>query len=303
MGDSTGIEWTDATWNPVTGCDRVSPGCVNCYAEAIAKRFAGTKAYPDGFKVTLHPERLEQPLRWRKPRRIFVNSMSDLFHRDIPNDFIAKVFDTMLAAPQHTFQVLTKRPERMRRFAAQYYDLIARGLGGDRSIVPYANVWLGVSIESNEYAWRADMLRETPAAVRFLSVEPMLGFVDRVSLEAIDWVICGGESGPHARPIDPAWVRDLRDRCAMLDRPDLPAVPFFFKQWGEYAPVVLEEDPGFAGGWAFNDPYRGGRGSVQGCRRVSLMEGVVRAGKARAGRVLDGRTWEEYPCKTLTPTN
>jgi protein gp37 len=226
---STKIEWTNETWNPVTGCTKVSPGCDNCYAETFAERWRGTPGhhFENGFDLTLRPDAIEKPLHWKRPRRVFVNSMSDLFHRDVPNWLIAKTFDTMLAAEQHTFQVLTKRPERMRRDLTRYYELIERGMGGERlPFVPYPNVWLGVSIENNDYAWRADMLRETPAAVRFLSVEPMLGPVDKVDLTDIDWVICGGESGHGARPMDLVWARDLRDRCVAA------AIPFFLKQLG-----------------------------------------------------------------------
>jgi len=226
MSSKTTIEWTDATWNPVTGCTKVSPGCDHCYAETFAERFRGVPGhhFERGFDVVLRPERLKEPCTWRKPRLVFVNSMSDLFHRDVPNEFIAKVFDVMLATQRHTYQVLTKRPERMRRVVAEYYQLIARGVGLDT--VLYPNVWLGVSIENNDYLWRAEMLRETPAAVRFLSIEPMIGPVDPCVVKGMDWVIVGGESGPGARPMNPQWVRDIRDKCAEI------GIPFLFKQWG-----------------------------------------------------------------------
>lgn len=213
MSQNSAIEWTDTTWNPVTGCTKVSPGCDHCYAETFAERWRGIPGHPfeQGFDLKIRPERLDQPYSWRKPRRVFVNSMSDLFHRDIPDEFIEHVFFTMYATPRHTYQVLTKRPERMRRIAP-------------KAAPP--NVWLGVSIENMDYAWRADMLRETPAAVRFLSLEPLLGPIAKRVIEGMDWVIVGGESGPGARPIDPAWVRHIRNVCAQL------SIPFFFKQWG-----------------------------------------------------------------------
>lgn len=216
MSDRSTIEWTEATWNPVTGCTEVSPGCDNCYARTFAERFRGVEGHPyeQGFDLRLWPERLTQPIRWRKPRAIFVNSMSDLFHQDIPDEYIGRVFDAMAAAPHHTYQVLTKRPGRMasvlRRICPE----------------PLDQVWLGTSIESNDYAWRADKVRDTPAAVRFLSLEPLLDRVDEVDFDGLDWVIVGGESGHGARPLEPEWVRDVRDRCAKL------GVAFFFKQTG-----------------------------------------------------------------------
>ena len=223
MGDKTTIEWTrspdgtaGASWNPVAGCTKVSPGCDHCYAEAIATRFAGTPAYPDGFAVTLHPDRLTQPLRWTRPRRIFVCSMADLFHADVPDDYIAQVFEVMALAPQHTFLVLTKRHARMRSLLSSRFD-------GD----PLPNVWVGVSAEDQHW-WdiRVPALLETPAAVRFVSAEPLLGPIGPALMAGLDWLIVGGESGPHARPMDPEWVRDLRDGAGDA------GVPFFFKQWG-----------------------------------------------------------------------
>lgn len=274
MGE-TKIEWTDATWNPVTGCDRVSPGCDHCYAMSLAPRLKamGSRKYQrdgdprtsgPGFGVTTHPELLAQPLAWRTPRRVFVNSMSDLFHSEIPGEFIAAVFATMARTPQHTYQVLTKRHGRMRSlltsevFRRWMYDSL---VALDREWInanplpwPLPNVWLGVSVEDQKRAdLRVPALLETPAAVRFLSMEPLLGAVDitpwlrqgepRTSL---DWVIVGGESGPGARPIDGDWVRSLRDQC------EASGEAFFFKQWGGRTP------------------------------------------KAN-GRELDGRTWDEYP--------
>lgn len=226
MSDKSAIEWTDATWNPVTGCTKVSPGCDHCYAERFAERWRGVVGHPyeQGFDVKLWPDRLLQPSRWDRPRRIFVNSMSDLFHRDVPDAFIRDVFFEMLATPRHIFQVLTKRPDRMRSFVRRYYSELMEL--GPLGMPGYEHIWLGTSVESNDYAWRADMLRDILAPVRFLSIEPMLGPVDKVSLTGIHWVICGGESGPGARPIDLAWVRELRDRCVT------GGWPFFFKQWG-----------------------------------------------------------------------
>jgi protein gp37 len=220
MAQQSSIEWTDSTWNPVTGCTKVSPGCDHCYAETFAERFRGVPGhhFERGFNVTLRPDRLMEPARWRGRRRVFVNSMSDLFHRDVPDDYIAQVFDSMRATPQHTYQVLTKRPERMRRWVATYYQ--------DRGITPPTNIWLGVSVESIDYAWRSDMLRETPAALRFLSLEPLLGPLDDLVLDGLDWIIVGGESGPGARRMDEAWVISLRDRAQAT------GVAFFFKQWG-----------------------------------------------------------------------
>jgi protein gp37 len=218
MADHSSIEWTDATWNPVTGCTKVSPGCDHCYAESFAERFRGIPRHPyeQGFDLRLWPERLEIPLHWRRPRRIFVNSMSDLFHRDVPTEFIAQVFETMVRAHWHIFQVLTKRSRRVVQLAPK---------------LPWADhVWMGVSVESDAYAWRVDQLREVPAQVRFISAEPLLGPLDSVSLAGIQWVITGGESGPGFRPCKPEWVRNLRDRC--LEE----GIAYFHKQWGGIRP-------------------------------------------------------------------
>jgi len=251
MGDRSGIEWTDATWNPVTGCSKVSPGCAHCYAATLAPRLhrMGQAGYTDlpwtpehaAENVVLHPERLDMPLRWTRPRRIFVNSMSDLFHELVPDEFIARVWMRMEAAQHHTFQILTKRPDRMLEVA------------GRLNAHPLPNVWLGTSVENQRWAdERIPLLTETPAVVRFLSCEPLLGPVDLVGpiqrwmagrtgavvaggdgvtityhgRRPIHWVIVGGESGPGHRPMDPEWVRGLRDQCAM------GGVPFFLKQWG-----------------------------------------------------------------------
>jgi protein gp37 len=214
MSDGSAIEWTDATWNPVRGCTKVSPGCKHCYAETFSERFRGVPGHPfeQGFDLRLVPEALALPLRWRAGRRIFVNSMSDLFHEAVPEEYIGRVFEVMARASQHRFQVLTKRSTRM-----------AEVVAGLR--VP-PNVWLGVSVESEAYAARIDDLRRVNAAVRFLSVEPLLGPLPNLNLRGIHWVIVGGESGPRARPMAPEWARAVRDQCVAA------GVPFFFKQWG-----------------------------------------------------------------------
>lgn len=230
MSDKSGIEWTEATWNPVTGCDRISTGCDHCYALTLAKRLKamGASKYQNdgdprtsgpGFAVTTHPVALEQPRRWRSPRVVFVNSMSDLFHARVPLAFIKDVFAVMADTPQHTYQVLTKRAMRARRLA-------------DELDFP-ANMWLGVSVESIDYFHRIDELRRIPAAVRFLSCEPLLGPLNGIDLDGIGWVIAGGESGPNYRPMEVTWARGIRDRCVGAD------VPFFFKQWGGRTPKLL----------------------------------------------------------------
>jgi protein gp37 len=216
------IEWTNKTWNPVTGCDKVSQGCKNCYAERMAKRLQamGNPRYKNGFKVTLHPDILELPLQWKKPCMIFVNSMSDLFHEDVPDQFIVDVFLIMAKAKQHTFQILTKRPERMKLFFTDCMSM--------PPIFPLPNVWLGTSIESPEYKERADHLLHTPATIRFLSIEPILAsfWNDPGTIKGMDWIICGGESGPKARTMNPEWPEELRLICKSFH------IPFFFKQWG-----------------------------------------------------------------------
>ncbi len=214
MAQLSSIEWTDATWNPVTGCTKISPGCKHCYAERMAKRLAsmGQPRYTNGFQLTLQPDVVDQPLSWKKPRRVFVNSMSDLFHDEVPLSYLREVFQVMAAAHWHVFQVLTKRSERLVKFAGK--------------LIWPTNVWMGVSVESEDYTYRIEDLSGIPAAVRFLSVEPLLGPIDKLPLRNIDWVIVGGESGPHARPISPHWVRSIRNDCVSA------GVPFFFKQWG-----------------------------------------------------------------------
>ena len=214
MAANSRIEWTQCTWNPVTGCTKISPGCLNCYAERMARRLQamGQPNYRNGFRITLHPHMLEMPLHWRQPRTVFVNSMSDLFHEDVPLNFIQQVFDVMRRAPQHHFQILTKRSGRLSQLAID---------------LPWAeNIWMGVTVESSDYIARIDDLREIDAAVKFISFEPLLGPIAKCDLDAIDWVIVGGESGPAARPMDRRWVVDIRDRCLAAN------VPFFFKQWG-----------------------------------------------------------------------
>jgi protein gp37 len=325
MSDSSKIEWTDATWNPVTGCTKVSPGCDHCYAETFAERWRGTPGhhFENGFDVTLRPERLEQPLHWKRPRRIFVNSMSDLFHEAVPDEYIVRVFDVMQNARRHSFQVLTKRHARMRSFVTRYLSgefatepLDTSPLAGTIDAPP-PNIWLGVSVEDQKWAdIRVPALLATPAAVRFLSCEPLLGPIDLrtipyrgdvqyyvdalsrryrtcrqyergtdcsfglASLGQINWVIAGGESGPGARPMLPAWARSLRDQCQEA------RTPFLFKQWGAWGPTG-------AVGIGGTDPRRGFVGAPvdeHGCR-----EEIARLGKGRTGRELDGRTWDEYP--------
>ncbi len=214
MATHSAIEWTESTWNPVTGCTKISAGCANCYAERMAKRLQamGQENYRNGFAVACHPDTLEAPFKWKKPQMIFVNSMSDLFHEDVPEAFIHEIFYTMAATPWHTYQMLTKRAERMAEMAPRL------------NWTP--NVWMGVTVESASHTDRIDYLRSVPSAVRFLSLEPLLGALPNLNLAGINWVIVGGESGPGARPMQSAWVEDLRDQCLDAD------VPFFFKQWG-----------------------------------------------------------------------
>ncbi len=215
MSTASSIEWTEATWNPLTGCTKLSPGCKNCYAERMSKRLQamGQANYANAFQLTLHEHALEHPLRWKKPQRIFVNSMSDLFHKDVPLSFIQKVFAVMAKAHWHQFQVLTKRAERL--------EEISR-------LLPWpANVWQGVSVENADYTFRVDHLRRTDAKVKFLSIEPLLGPIPKLDLDGIDWVIVGGESGPGSRPMEMAWVESIRESCRKAK------VPMFFKQTGE----------------------------------------------------------------------
>jgi len=214
MANNSPIELTEATWNPVTGCDKVSPGCAHCYAERMAKRLhaMGQRNYAHGFELTLQPQMLELPLRWKRAKRVFVNSMSDMFHTNVPLEFIQRAFDVMSRADWHQFQILTKRADRL--------------LALDPHLDWQPHIWMGVSVENPRFQYRIDHLRETRAHVKFLSLEPLLGPLPNLDLRGIDWVIVGGESGPHARPMDPEWVRDIRDQCRDA------GVAFFFKQWG-----------------------------------------------------------------------
>jgi protein gp37 len=214
MATNSAIEWTESTWNPITGCTKISPGCMHCYAERMAKRLhaMGQANYAEGFKVAIHDRAVELPLKWKKPRNIFVNSMSDLFHQLIPIDFIKRVFDVMRRAGWHQYQLLTKRSRRLLELAPQ--------------LEWSPNIWMGVSVESQKYLHRIDHLRHTAAGTKFLSIEPLLAPLGELDLSGIDWVIVGGESGPGARPMKPEWVIDIRDQCQAAK------VPFFFKQWG-----------------------------------------------------------------------
>lgn len=214
MSSKSAIEWTESTWNPLTGCTKISPGCKHCYAERMAKRLQamGQPNYRNGFQLTLHEHSLEIPLHWKQPQMIFVNSMSDLFHEEVPLEYILRVFATMSKASWHTFQVLTKRSDRL--------------LELDKELLWPENVWMGVSVENQSYTFRIDHLRETHAVIKFLSLEPLLGPLANLNLSGIHWVIVGGESGPGARPIQESWVLDIRDQCLDAN------IPFFFKQWG-----------------------------------------------------------------------
>lgn len=329
MGDRTAISWTEATWNPVTGCDEVSPGCDRCYAKTLAERFRGTPGhyYENGFDVVLRPDKLDQPLRWARPRQVFVNSMSDLFHKQVPDEYIVAVFAVMALASAHTFQLLTKRHGRMRSFlssptfaddvryrrSAMAHD---RGQEVDRDAPawPLPNVWVGVSVEDQLRAdLRIPALRETPAAVRFLSCEPLLGPVQLCSCAGaasepqrhpflindtcalhgdhhVDWVIAGGESGHGARPMHPAWARALRDQC------ETAQVAFHFKQWGQFTPVAAPHDR-----WFDKEPdlwvsTTGAVGSeAKAMSAGGDWSGVWSVGKRAAGCTLDGRTWDQQP--------
>ena len=301
MSATTGIEWTDATWNPVTGCTKVSAGCDHCYAETLAERFRGTRGhyYENGFDVQARPDKLSLPLTWRKPKRIFVNSMSDLFHDDVHDDYIARVFAVMARCSQHTFQVLTKRHARMRsllssRKFSRFVEELTPSTSPLVGMWPLPNVWLGVSTENQQWAnIRIPALLDTPAAVRFISAEPLLGPIDLYKLwlpegPELNWVIVGGESGRGARPMHPDWARSLRNQCAAA------GVNFLFKQWGEWAPIepdaITSKPSVFFGldgkGTYYADRYRGG------------VATLARVGKKAAGRELDGRTWDQYPAAT-----
>jgi len=234
MAKGSSIEWTESTWNPVTGCSKVSPGCKHCYAERMAGRLQamGQPNYVNGFELRLQPQMLEAPLKWKKPQAVFVNSMSDLFHKDVPLVFIQRVFDVMRRADWHRFQILTKRADRLAKVS--------------NKLEWAPNIWMGVSVETKAYRDRIDALRTTGAHTRFLSIEPLLGSLQRLNLSGIDWVIVGGESGPRSRPMETSWVTNIRDQCRRAE------VPFFFKQWGG-------------------------------------------TNKKKAGRILEGRTWDQMP--------
>jgi protein gp37 len=352
MSDNSAIEWTEATWNPVRGCSIASPGCHNCYAAVVAARFSGPgQPYEDlGYfddKGRAHwtgvsrevPEKLGQPLRWRRPRTIFVNSTSDVFHESISDAFIRKVFAVMSLGGQHTYQVLTKRAERMARWfddpanslSSCQAELVASNFptphlvrdirnlaningSGDHSW-PLPTVWLGVSVEDQKRAdERIPHLLATPAAVRFLSVEPLLGPVDLkprprrdmclrcgggpddrhedhvYQTHGLDWVIVGGESGPGARPMHPAWVRSIRDQCVAA------GVPFFFKQWGSWAPTLVADESARKNDVRYGEFHdRHASSWVESCLCEEGTEPLYHIGKKAAGRLLDGRTWDEMP--------
>lgn len=286
---TTKIEWADAVWNPVTGCTKVSEGCRYCYAETQAKRFWGERKFTE---VRCHEDRLETPLSWKKPRRIFVNSMSDLFHKDVPDKFIGAVWSKMLECPQHTFMILTKRPYRMHDVVHKLVEECRR-----KGMREATNIWLLVSVEDQITAdKRIPLLLRTPAAVRGVSCEPLLGAVDLGSFlcrdytkgkmtlgKYLDWVIAGGESGRFARPVHPDWVRSLRNQCVNV------GVPFFFKQWGEWEPTSVENV-------LENKPNRNdGKNYARLNFPVWPEKWMARVGKKKAGRLLDGRTWDEFP--------
>jgi len=329
MSQDSKIEWTNATWNPVRGCTKISPGCAHCYAETFAERWRGVKGHPyeQGFDLRLVPEKLTEPLKWRNPKLIFVNSMSDLFQADVPFDYVDRVFAVMALAHWHTFQVLTKRADLMReymqhpsrkRLIAMAVMAISNQLAEEagthkariklddfgarfRGNSPFPNVWLGVSIENKKHGWpRVYELRHTPAAVRFFSVEPLLEDVTPLRLNGIHWVIVGGESGPHARPMHPDWVRSIRDQCVAA------GVPFFFKQWGEFAPydnrihgMMDRPDDDTVEGKSIvrlDGQVQTSRLTPQGIARTGpAQQLVIRVGKKAAGRLLDGREWNEMP--------
>lgn len=329
MAQHSKIEWTETTWNPVMGCTPVSEGCRNCYARAMMDRFAGRKGWPKtASTVTLFPERLEQPLHWRKPRLVFLPSMGDLFHEDVPDEFIDHVWATMLLSPRHTFQVLTKRPERMQQYLTRRtdptfsntttcYTSVLRAADHIRSkqpglmnigisdpvCFPARHVWLGVSVEDQAAAdERVPILLDTPAAVRFVSCEPLLGPVmfrrpdfsdcghgagwleagNAAGGPSIDWVIVGGESGPGARPMNPNWARGIRDQYQVA------GTPYFFKQWGAYAPWGIGSC-NYMRSFNCDEMHHKHKNVV---RQPYVM---FRVGKHRAGRLLDGREWNEIP--------
>ena len=333
VGDKTKIAWADATWNPVTGCSKISPACVNCYAERDSQRMRGRFGYPgdDPFRVTLHKARLENPLRWKKPRRIFVCSMGDLFHESVPKEYIAAVFGVMAAASQHTFMLLTKRPIRMREWFKWIELRVCPGVSlydhaedldlelhrNDIPRWPLPNVWIGVTAEDQRHAeMRIPVLLDVPAEVRFVSVEPMLGPVNVerwlevgatdtgppyvADIPRLDWVICGGESGSNARPMHPEWVCNLRDQCVEA------GVPYMFKQWGEWAPRggygvfegSLPEDDGVRvkiGLDGRNTSTDQTVAAVPGGGTDDNPIWVGRFGRNFTGRIIEGREWHQFP--------
>ncbi len=284
----TKIEWTGETWNPVTGCTPISPGCAHCYAARMAKRLAGRCGYPPAphqFDVTLHPDQLLKPMCWRKPRMVFVCSMGDLFHDDVPDEFIHRVWRTMAQAPQHTYQLLTKRPERARAISNHYCWAWPN------------NVWLGITAEDQaQFFLRWQFSKRCPAAVHFVSYEPGLGALvlppDFLALGQRGWVICGGETGPGARPMHPDWARSLRDQCADA------GVPFFFKQWGSYTELPTPSDAKGDGRYRIVEADGEVHVIDHSCRVMGIGTGAAlmhRIGKKRAGHLLDGVEHREYP--------
>jgi protein gp37 len=317
MSTNTHIEWTDATWNTLSGCTRISEGCLNCYIERtppfrMAHRRFDSPAIGGKTGIILHENRLDLPLHWRNPRRVFVNSLADLFHDDVPTEHIAKVFATMARAERHTFQVLTKRPARMRSLLADGGFRLMEATSDEATAQalydapwPLPNVWIGTSVESQKWAdVRVPQLLRTEAAVRFLSCEPLLGPIKLASTDGIDWVIVGGESGPGARPMHPAWARQLRDQCQTA------GTAFFLKQHGEWAERATLTPEDRIDVW--NDKRvtyvhpADGRTQPHGAWGMhDHLEGwavVQRVGKHAAGRELDGRTWDEMPRTLATAT-
>lgn len=301
MSASSKIEWTDATWNPVRGCTKVSAGCKNCYAERFAERWRGIPGHPfeQGFDLRLVPEMLDAPLHWKKPRRIFVNSMSDLFHDDVPEWYIGKVLDIVRRCPQHTFQVLTKRARRMLD-VVKWIELIWANSPIRPDTVLPPNLWLGVSVENQAVAdERIPLLLQVPAAVRFLSCEPLLGPLDlskylldiyyegRAACRGVHWVIAGGESGPGARPMHIYWARRLRDQCKEA------GVPFFFKQWGEWTDGQNCPGPGYASQIYCGEKWH----ACSDDWATEADDGPIhyRVGKTKAGNMLDGETHLAFP--------
>ena len=272
------IEYVDETWNPVTGCTKVSPGCENCYAERMARRLAGRFGYPEApyhFDVTLHPDRLDEPLRRKKPTRYLVCSMGDLFHDDVPLAHLASVFGVAIAADWHTFLILTKRPKRMREFVSH---LEAKtGL----SLRSFGNIWPGVTVENQDEMWRVEELLKIPGAKHWVSGEPCLSMMDFTPwLDRLDWLVLGGETGPGARPCHPDWVRQVRDDCVAA------GVDYFFKGWGAWLPATQYLDA--LSEYGYHD--------ISKSKTIWLdNETVYRVGKKAAGRLLDGRTWDEMP--------